>query len=190
MASGRRGSSPDSCGSSTPREVTIVVNTGDDERIRGLHVSPDIDTVLYHLAGATDWERGWGLDDEILREQRPLRAARRGAGDLGVDLQEWFALGDRDLATHHVPHATARRRTHARPRRPTRCVARSGVSATVLPMSDDPVRTMLRRSGGERLDFQTYFVRRAHADADHGRRVRGADVAKPAPGVLDAIASG
>src|SRR5919198_4396422 len=82
-----------------PGEVTVVVNTGDDERIRGLHVSPDVDTVLYHLAGATEWERGWGLADEsFVANDRYNEIVSRIDGAV-VDLQEWFSLGDQDLAT-------------------------------------------------------------------------------------------
>ena len=82
-----------------PAVLTVLVNTGDDERIRGLHVSPDVDTVLYHLAGLTDWERGWGLAKESFVANDRYRDIVLRAG-LTDDAQEWFALGDHDLATH------------------------------------------------------------------------------------------
>lgn len=170
-----------------PRELTIVVNTGDDERIQGLHISPDVDTVLYHLAGATDWDRGWGIASETFttHERYQQLAARVGGG---ADLQDWFALGDRDLATHLL-----RARlldigwslTDA-----TKALARAhGIEATVLPMSDDAVRTALTTTAGEQLDFQEYFVRRGQAEEITAIAYVGAETARPADGVLDAIGS-
>ena len=169
-----------------PSEVTVIGNTADDERVRGLHVSPDIDTLLYHLAGETDWTRGWGMADEtFVANDRYVRLVERAAPD--VDMQEWFGLGDRDLATNmfrtrllDVGHTLsfaidALRRA-------------MGIATTVLPMSDEPVRTQLVTSAGERLDFQTYFVRRQHADEIKAVEFVGADAARPAPGAIDAIA--
>lgn len=169
-----------------PSEMTVVVNTGDDERIRGLHVSPDVDTVLYHLAAATDWERGWGLDGEtFVANERYAELA--GAAGSDVDMQEWFALGDRDLATHlfrsrlldagiGLTAATdALRRA-------------MGISVRVLPMTDATVATKLTTTEGERLDFQTYFVRRHHADDLAAVEYEGAAEASPSPVVTEALA--
>jgi LPPG:FO 2-phospho-L-lactate transferase len=178
-----------------PSEVTVIGNTGDDERVRGLHVSPDIDTVLYHLAGETDWERGWGLADETfvaneryvsLVERSRATPQRSGGADDDVDMQEWFGLGDRDLATNMF-------RTRLLDAGRTLSDAidslrrAMGIASAVLPMSDDPVRTELVTSAGERLDFQTYFVRRQHADAIASVDFAGADEARAALGVIDAI---
>lgn len=170
----------------SPRELTIVVNTGDDERVRGLHVSPDIDTVLYHLSSSTEWERGWGMAGESFVANDRYRELAQQV-NVDVDLQEWFALGDRDLATHlfrtrildaggSLTEATA-------------ALARAmGVNATVLPATDDVLRTVLEIPSGERLAFQEYFVRRRQADEIVGVTYEGAVEARPAPGVLDAIA--
>ncbi len=170
-----------------PRSVTVVVNTGDDERIAGLHVSPDIDTVLYHLAGLTDWNRGWGIDGETFAANERYRQLASAAGT-DVDLQEWFALGDRDLATHMLRSRlleTGRTLTEA-----TDALRRAlDVAALVHPMSDDPVRTTLDLDGGERVSFQEYFVHRQHRDVVTGISYEGAEDAAAAPGVLEAIAS-
>jgi LPPG:FO 2-phospho-L-lactate transferase len=157
--------------------VTAIVNVGDDVEILGLRVSPDLDTVLYTLAGLLDEERGWGVRDETTNA---LQVAER----LGAE--SWFTLGDRDIGLHlvrtrllrdGVPLSEATRRISER----------LGVTTTLLPASDDPVRTFLTTPAGE-LDFQTWFVGRRHADEVLGLRYEGAESAVPAPGVLDAIA--
>jgi LPPG:FO 2-phospho-L-lactate transferase len=161
-----------------PEQVTAVVNVGDDVEILGLHVSPDLDTVLYTLAGLLDEERGWGVRDETTN-------ALASAGRLGGET--WFTLGDRDLGLHLV------RTRLLRDGKPlsevTRLLAeRLDVGVRLLPASDDPVRTFLTTPAGE-LDFQTWFVARRHADAVHAVRYDGAERARPAPGVLEAIES-
>jgi LPPG:FO 2-phospho-L-lactate transferase len=171
-----------------PAELTVVVNTADDARMRGLHVSPDVDTVLYHLAGLTEWDRGWGARDESYRaHERYVELAAR-AGDTGVDLHEWFTLGDLDLATNMLRTRlldAGKSLTDA-----TGALRRAlGVAASVLPMSNEPVRTMLTNAGGELLEFQTYFVRRRHADEISAVVFDGIADAAPAPGVVDAIAA-
>jgi LPPG:FO 2-phospho-L-lactate transferase len=170
-----------------PSDVTIVVNTGDDERMRGLHVSPDVDTVLYHLAGLTDWDRGWGATGESYRAHDRYVELVSRVGDVAVDMHEWFTLGDVDLATNMLRSRlldAGKTLTEA-----TDALRRGlGVQACVLPMSNEPVRTMLRTSGGEVLDFQTYFVRRSHSDEITGVEFAGIADASPAPGVLEAIA--
>lgn len=170
-----------------PSDVTIVVNTGDDERMRGLHVSPDIDTMLYHLSDGADWDRFWGLADETFVVHERYRALVERLGVTDDDLQEWFALGDRDIATNMLRTrllALGRTLTEA-----TDGVRRAlGVKATVLPMTDDEVPTKLTTGGGERLDFQTYFVHRQQSEEIAGVEYVGAATARPAPGVIDAIA--
>lgn len=161
-----------------PRDLTVVVNTGDDARIWGLHVSPDLDTICYALAGLLDVERGWGLVDESFRALAHM--ARFGE-------PTWFNLGDRDLATHlHRTRLLGEGRTLSEA---TRSIARGlGIAATVLPMSDQPVRTRIRGPDGW-LDFQEYFVRdKAQVDVLEVRYV-GAEDPGPAPGLLDALAT-
>lgn len=169
-----------------PGELTIAVNTGDDERIRGLLVCPDIDTVLYHLAGATDWERGWGLASETFTaDQRYRQLAERVPGEA---MQEWFSLGDGDLATHLF-----RARLLDRGRRLGEITAvltqAMGIAAGVMPVTEDELRTVIETASGERLAFQEYFVHR-HQDEDVAAvSYQGAETARPAPGVLEAISS-
>ena len=159
-----------------PRDLTIVGNTGDDTEVWGLHVSPDLDTVTYALAGLLDVARGWGRADETFHALQAMAA-------LGAPT--WFSLGDRDLATHLT--RTAALRDGATLTAVTgRLAARLGVEARILPMSDEPVRTTITTTE-ERLTFQEYFVR----DKALGDVVRvdydGASMARPAPGVLEAI---
>lgn len=159
-------------------ELTVIGNTGDDLELHGLHVSPDLDTVMYTLAGLANEETGWGVRGETWFSADML-------GTYGE--QTWFRLGDRDLATHIV--RTARLRAGERLTTVTGDLARAlGVTATLLPMSDDPVRTRIRTKDGW-LDFQDYFVRLRHADEVHEVRFDGVDAAHPTPEVLQAIES-
>lgn len=158
--------------------LTVVVNVGDDTVLHGLSISPDIDTVVYTLAGRNDEERGWGLRGESYATLAALK-------DLGEDT--WFTLGDRDLATHIV--RTARLRAGVPLSAVTADLARSmGVRPRVLPATDDHLATLVDTPSG-RLGFQEYFVGRQHADAVLGVHVAGAGTARPAPGVLDALAA-
>jgi LPPG:FO 2-phospho-L-lactate transferase len=156
--------------------LTVIVNTGDDAEIWGLHVSPDLDTIAYALAGALDETRGWGLPDESFRVLDAM--ARFGE-------PTWFNLGDRDLATH-LHRSRLLRRGHTLSEA-TRSIARAlGVAEVVLPMSDQPVRTRLLTADGW-LDFQEYFVREKAQVAVAAVEYVGAAEAAPAPGVLTAI---
>lgn len=159
-----------------PESVTAIVNVGDDLEFLGLHVSPDLDTVLYTLAGLLDEERGWGVRDETY-------SARATADALGAET--WFTLGDRDIGLHLVRTA-ALRSGEPLSSVTARLAERFGVAARLLPATDDELRTYVRTEAGE-LDFQTWFVRRRHADRVLGVEYRGD--ARPAPGVLDAIES-
>ncbi|MCI0405031.1 MAG: 2-phospho-L-lactate transferase CofD family protein, partial [candidate division Zixibacteria bacterium] len=167
-------------------ELTIVVNTGDDERIRGLHVSPDIDTVLYHLAASTDWDRGWGISGETFVAHERYREIAGRAGVDDADLQAWFALGDRDLATHQLRTRlldTGKTLTEA-----TQALTRAfGIGAKVLPATNDRLRTIMELASGERVDFQDYFVKRGQSDEVTSVSYAGAAEASPAPGTLEAI---
>lgn len=161
-----------------PASVTAVVNVGDDMVLHGLTITPDIDTVVYTLAGAIDPERGWGLKDESWQAMSTL--TRYGGED-------WFSLGDRDLGTHL--YRTQRLADGASLATVTDEVARSwGLELTVLPVTEAPVRTVITLAEGGDVGFQEYFVGRRHAVAVSAIRFAGADVAKPTPGVLDAIA--
>ena len=159
-----------------PKDVFVIGNTGDDAEIHGLHISPDLDTVTYTLAGLANPVHGWGLRGDTYHN---LDALRR----LGADT--WFQLGDRDLATHIF--RTERLRAGVKLSAVTREIcAALGVKSAIVPMSDDPVRTMVETSAGV-LDFQDYFVRRRTRDTVRKVRFGGAEKAKPAAGVLNAI---
>jgi LPPG:FO 2-phospho-L-lactate transferase len=157
--------------------VTAIVNVGDDVEILGLHVSPDLDTVLYTLAGLLDEERGWGVRDET-------HNALALAGRLGGET--WFTLGDRDIGLHLV--RTRLLRDGVPLSEVTRRLGEAlDVAVRLLPVTDDAVRTKIETPAGE-LDFQEWFVARRHADPVLGVRYEGAKEARPAPGVLEAIA--
>jgi LPPG:FO 2-phospho-L-lactate transferase len=160
-----------------PRRLFIIGNTGDDAEILGLHISPDLDTVTYTLAGLADPERGWGVGGDSF-------ACLEALGRLGAPT--WFQLGDRDLATHL--YRTNRLREGATLAQATAEIAAAlGVGAAIVPMSNDRVRTRVCTPSGE-LEFQTYFVERRARDTVTGLRFEGAAQAKPAPGVVEAIA--
>lgn len=166
------------------RDVTVVVNTGDDLVVHGLHVSPDVDSVTYWLGGVMDRERGWGRAGETFRATEELR-------EFGAE-GSWFGLGDLDMATHLYRTAILRRRGTASDA--ARAVARRfGVEAAVMPMADDRVTTRVDVVDGEGrsldLHFQDYWVRRGARDHVKAVRFEGADRARPAPGVLDALAA-
>ena len=164
-----------------PRDVTAVVNTGDDLTMHGLRICPDLDSVSYWLGGAFDRERGWGRRDETFRATEELRRFDPDGA--------WFGLGDLDLATHlfrtrllhdglTLSEVTAR------------VAARFGIAARILPMSDDPVETRIDVVClGQELDlhFQEYWVRRGGRDEVKAVRFVGAAEARPGPGVLEAI---
>ena len=161
-----------------PAELTAVVNTGDDLVLHGLEISPDLDTVTYTLAGAIDPDRGWGLSGETWQAMATL-------GRYGGDA--WFNLGDRDLGTHLF--RTARRHAGATLSEVTaEIVAAWDLDLRVLPMTDDPVRTMVTVEDEGEIGFQEYFVGRQHAVTVESVRFDGVGRCTPAPGVLDAVA--
>jgi LPPG:FO 2-phospho-L-lactate transferase len=175
-----------------PGEVTAVVNVGDDSVLHGLEISPDLDTITYTLAGAIDPGRGWGLVDETWQAMEQVRRYAASAGidahdEVGNDAAGWFSLGDRDLGTHL--YRTSRRRAGATLSQVTAEIARAwGLELSILPVSDDPVRTRLTTTDGADLSFQEYFVREQHGVAVRAVHVHGAEHATPAPGVIDAVA--
>jgi LPPG:FO 2-phospho-L-lactate transferase len=159
------------------RRLDIVVNTGDDESFYGLHVSPDVDTVIYTLAGEVNRTQGWGLADETFNA---LNALARFYG------AAWFALGDRDLATHLF--RSERLRAGARLSRVTaELAARFGVKARVMPMSDDSVRTFVKVRGQSAMAFQEYFVRRQFRGVVERVELRGIGRARPLAAALKSI---
>jgi LPPG:FO 2-phospho-L-lactate transferase len=159
-----------------PEAITVIGNVGDDLEILGLHVSPDLDTVLYTLAGLLDEERGWGVREETY-------AALALARELGGE--SWFTLGDRDIGLHLV--RTALLNDGVPLSEVTRRLAEAlGVRVRILPATDDRLRTKIKTAGGE-LDFQEWFVAHGHRDTVTGVRFEGDEQATPAPGVLEAI---
>jgi LPPG:FO 2-phospho-L-lactate transferase len=159
-----------------PADVTVIGNTGDDEEFFGLHVSPDLDTILYTLAGLADPAQGWGIAGDTFSVLGALAS-------LGAPT--WFRLGDRDLATHVA--RTARLAAGHRLSRVTADFARAlGVRTALLPMSDDRVRTHIHTDAG-RLAFQDYLVRRRARGRVRRIELAGARAARPAPGVLAAL---
>jgi LPPG:FO 2-phospho-L-lactate transferase len=166
-----------------PGEVTVIGNTGDDLEIYGVHVSPDLDIVIYTLGGAIDEERGWGLagDTHVMLDE--LRS-------LGTDV--WFTLGDRD---HAVCLARSMSLEAGEPLGSftARLAERFGAGIRLLPMTDDPVatRVLVTDEEGHELDlhFQEYWVARRARDEVLSVRLDGAERARPGPGVLEAIAA-
>jgi LPPG:FO 2-phospho-L-lactate transferase len=156
--------------------LTIIGNTGDDVEVWGLHVSPDLDTLTYALAGRLDIARGWGVADETFRCLQAMT-------DLGGDT--WFNLGDRDLATHLVRTRMLRDGVPLSVAT-AEIVRRFGVRTRILPMSDDPVRTRVATPGGW-LSFQEYFVREKAMVEVLDVEYAGAATARPAPGVIESL---
>ena len=159
-----------------PERLTVVVNTGDDEEFHGLHVSPDLDTVMYTLAGLANPETGWGLAGETFNALSML-------GKYGAET--WFNLGDNDLATHIT--RTRLLREGATLSEATEELCRKlGVMHRVVPMTDDRVRTTLSTDSGE-LAMQDYFVRWQSEPKVNAVNYVGADSASPSRGLLEAL---
>jgi LPPG:FO 2-phospho-L-lactate transferase len=159
-----------------PAGVTAVVNVGDDLEVLGLAVSPDLDSVVYALAGLADDERGWGRADETWNALATVEA---------VGGEAWFRLGDRDLGLHLV-RTRALRGGDALSAVTGRLTAALGLEATILPATDEPLRTFVDTPNGS-FDFQHWFVARRHSDPVDRVRFEGASDARPAPGVLEAL---
>ena len=160
-----------------PADVTAVVNVADDFVLHGLHVSPDLDTVTYTLAGEVDPETGWGLRGETWAAMEALE--RYG----GVT---WFRLGDRDLGTHL--YRTQRLAEGATLHGVTAEITRAwDIAVRVVPVTDLPLRTMVTLADGPEVEFQEYFVHLRHEVAVSSVRFAGAEAAVAAPGVLEAL---
>ncbi|HEX4127552.1 MAG TPA: 2-phospho-L-lactate transferase, partial [Acidimicrobiales bacterium] len=166
-------------------DITAIVNVGDDMELHGLCISPDLDTVTYTLAGMDNRETGWGVTGESWAVMDEL-------GRLGGD--DWFRLGDRDLATHLF--RTGRLRAGVALSTVTAELAqRRGIAVRLVPVTDDALRTRVSLAEatalgpvGSEVTFQDYFVRLQHGVAVRGVRFEGADAARPAPGVMEALA--
>ncbi len=156
--------------------VTAIVNVGDDLDVLGVHVSPDLDSVLYMISGLADEQRGWGRADETWNA---LETVSRLGGD------DWFKLGDRDLGLHLL-RTQALRAGEPLSSFTTRVGRTLGIEAAVLPATDDELRTFVRTPAGT-FSFQEWYVARGHRDEVTFVELRGE--ARPAPGVLDALAS-
>ncbi len=160
-----------------PATVTAIVNVGDDMVLHGLHISPDLDTVTYTLAGAINLDTGWGLTGETWQAMDQLKRYGGAA---------WFALGDRDLATHMF--RTQRMAEGATLGEVTAEITRAwGLGCTLLPVTNDALRTRVTLMGDGQVGFQEWFVGMQHAPAVSAVRFEGADSATPAPGVIEAI---
>ena len=160
-----------------PTVITAVVNVADDIVLHGLRISPDIDTIVYTLAGAHSTERGWGLEGETWQAMAML--GRYGG-------QDWFSLGDRDLGTHLFRTDSLNRGRSLS--EVTADIARAwGLELTLIPVTEDRLRTMITTVDEGEIGFQEYFVRRRHDVAVTAVRFDGATEARPAPGVLTAL---
>lgn len=158
-------------------ELTAIVNVGDDMELHGLHISPDLDTVVYTVSGQVSTERGWGLGGETWQAMEML-------GHYGGP--DWFSLGDRDLGTHLFRTGELRRGRALG--EVTADIAEAwGLDFAILPVTDDRLRTMVTVPGEGEITFQEYFVGRAHSVPVSAVRFDGADSARPGPGVLEAL---
>jgi len=159
-----------------PEQVTAIGNVGDDLEMWELHVSPDLDTIMYTLAGLLDEERGWGIRGDTYEAMAVAEQAGR---------ETWFTLGDQDAGVHIL---RTRLLKNGQPLSTVtgKLAEGLGLGVRLLPATDDRLRTKIQTPDGE-LDFQEWFVRRRHADRVDGVRFEGAEDARPAPGVLDAI---
>jgi LPPG:FO 2-phospho-L-lactate transferase len=159
------------------RDVTVIANVGDDLEVHGLHVSPDLDTLLYTLSGLADDERGWGRAGETW-------SARETIAQLGGET--WFQLGDRDLGLHLV-RTEALARGERLSQITLRFARQLGLELRLLPATDDRLRTRVRTAAGE-FEFQEWFVARGHRDEADEVVFEGAETARAAPGVPEALA--
>lgn len=157
-------------------ELTVIANTGDDREFYGLHVSPDVDIVMYTLAGLVNESQGWGIRGDTYNTMQQLTSYGH---------EDWFQLGDRDLATHiHRTQLLRQGKTLSEVTDDLR--KRLGLKLRILPMSDQSVQTHVQTPAGL-LHFEEYFVKRRCSDPVQDVTFVGAEAAKPAPGVLDAI---
>ncbi len=160
-----------------PSEITAIVNTADDTTLHGLHISPDLDTITYTLAGEINPRTGWGLKDE---GWKALEMVRKYGG---ID---WFQLGDRDIGTHLF--RTQRLSEGASLQEVTKEISLAwDIPVSILPVSNDPIRTFVTTEEGDEIGFQDYFVRLSHNVVVEDVRFNGIENAKPSKGILEEI---
>ena len=159
-----------------PAELVIICNTGDDFVLHGLHISPDVDTITYTLAGVADTEKGWGIKGDTF-------ASLEWIGKYGGET--WFKLGDRDLATH-ITRTQMLKQGLTLTQATEKIRKALGVKSAVLPMSDYTVATRIRTPKGE-ISFQEYFVKERWSSEVSGVTYAGAEQSRPVPGVIEAI---
>ncbi|MEM3579859.1 MAG: 2-phospho-L-lactate transferase [Candidatus Bathyarchaeia archaeon] len=159
-----------------PKNLFIIGNVGDDIELYGLHISPDLDIIMYTLAGIVDEEKGWGIAGDTFNCLEML-------GRLGFET--WFRLGDRDLAVH-ITRTKMLREGMTLSQATEKVCKMLGVEANLIPMSNDPVRTKIK-SGNTLLEFQEYFVKRGAKDPVTDVIFEGSKKAEPAPGATQAI---
>jgi len=156
--------------------LTIIVNTGDDIELYGLHISPDIDIVMYTLSGIVDGEKGWGVKDDTFHCLETLQ--KYGS-------ETWFKLGDRDLATH-IHRTCLLRKGYKLSEVTAKLCQASGLKIRLIPMTDEKFTTFIVTDKGK-MHFQEYLVKRGAQDKVINVEFEGAEKAKPAPGVVDSI---
>lgn len=159
-----------------PEQVTAIGNVGDDLEMWGLHISPDLDTIMYTLAGLLDEERGWGVRGDTYQAMAVAEQAGR---------ETWFTLGDQDAGVH-ILRTRLLKKAEPLSTVTQKLAERLGVDVRLLPATDDRLRTKIETPEGE-LHFQEWFVRRRHADRVDGVRFESAGESRPAPGVVEAI---
>jgi len=159
-----------------PKELVIIANTGDDETFHNLHICPDIDTVMYTLAGISDRDRGWGLSGETWNAQEML---------LTYGTNPWFNLGDRDLGTH-IRRTDLLSQNFTLSEVTTELCEHLGVNQIIAPMSDDPVRTRIKTKNGD-LSFQEYFVKYQCKPFVKGITFSGSELAAPSSIFLNGL---
>jgi LPPG:FO 2-phospho-L-lactate transferase len=157
-------------------DVSVIVNTGDDIEMFGLHISPDVDIVAYTLAGIVDEEKGWGIKGDTFQALEMLKK---------LGLETWFALGDKDFATH-IFRTNLLRRGFTLSQATDEICHGLGLKAKLLPMTNDKFETMIRIEEGY-VHFEEYFVKRRSSEKVLGVKFVGAESAKPSPGVVDSI---
>jgi LPPG:FO 2-phospho-L-lactate transferase len=160
----------------SPQNLVIIGNIGDDVELYGLHISPDLDIVMYTLAGIVDEAKGWGIAGDTFHCLEMLER---------LGFETWFKLGDRDLAIHII-RTKMLREGYTLSQITAKLCKMLGVNVSLIPASDDPVRTKIQ-SGQLILDFQEYFVKRKAMDVVTNVFYEGAEKARPAPGVVEAI---
>jgi LPPG:FO 2-phospho-L-lactate transferase len=159
-----------------PKDLSVIVNTGDDIELYGLHISPDLDIVAYTLAGIVDEEKGWGIRGDTFHFLDALKK---------FNCETWFNIGDKDLATHM--YRTVRLKQGLGLSKVTSEVSHVlGLKTTILPMTDDKFESRIITRNGS-VHFEEYFVKNGSVDEVLGVEFPGADAAKPAAGVIDAI---